>query len=76
MDKHTYSAQSVVDMSNYKPEIGYTAIAQVEAYWNALRGDKLLPKRSEIDPRGIERALENAFILERIAPGCASRAAT
>jgi hypothetical protein len=76
MDKHTYSAQRVVDMSNYKPEIGYTAIAQVEAYWNALRGDKLLPKRSEIDPRGIERALENAFILERIAPGCASRAAT
>jgi hypothetical protein len=71
MDKHIHKAQSVVDMSIYKPETGYAAVAQVEAYWNALRGENLLPKRSEIDPRGIERSLENAFILERIAPGIA-----
>lgn len=71
MDKHIHKAQSVVDMSIYKPETGYPAVAQVEAYWNALRGESMLPKRSEIDPRGIERALENAFILERIAPGIA-----
>ena len=71
MDKHIHKSQTVVDMSEYKPEIGYAGVAQLEAYWNALRGDNLLPKRSEIDPRGIERALENAFILERIAPGIA-----
>jgi hypothetical protein len=71
MDKHIHKEQTVVDMSEYKPETGYAAIAQVEAYWNALRGKNMLPKRSEIDPRGIERALENAFILERIAPGIA-----
>ncbi|MDF1727997.1 MAG: PAS domain-containing protein, partial [Sulfitobacter sp.] len=41
------------------------------AYWEALRGTRPMPKRSEIDPRGIELALEYAFILERIAPGVA-----
>ena len=30
-----------------------------------------MPRRAEIDPRGIENALEYAFILERIAPGMA-----
>ena len=46
-------------------------ISQGEAYWEALRGTRIMPKRSEIDPRGIEAALEHAFILERIAPGIA-----
>lgn len=46
-------------------------IAQVEAYWEALRGGRLVPDRSEVDPRGVDSALRNAFILERIAPGLA-----
>lgn len=44
------------------------AIAEVRAYWEALRNGRKVPLRSEIDPRGIERSLEYAFILERIAP--------
>lgn len=71
MDKQAQKAQNVVSMSDYQPETGFAPIAQVEAYWEALRGSKLLPKRSEVDPRGIEAALEYAFILERIAPGIA-----
>lgn len=71
MDKTTQNAQNVVCMSNHQPNNGFSAIAQVEAYWEALRDGRLLPKRSEIDPRGIEGALEYAFILERIAPGIA-----
>lgn len=71
MDNHRDKAQNVVSMSQYQPESGYAAISQVEAYWEALRGTRLMPKRSEIDPRGIETALEYAFILERIAPGIA-----
>lgn len=71
MDNYPHNAQNVVAMSDYQPETGYAAIAQVEAYWEAVRGARLLPKRSDIDPRGIEQALENAFILERIAPGIA-----
>jgi hypothetical protein len=71
MDKTAQNAQNVVSMSNYQPDTGFTAVAQVEAYWEALRGARLLPKRSEVDPRGLEAALEYAFILERIAPGIA-----
>lgn len=71
MDNLTHNAQTVVAMSDYQPDTGYAAIAQVEAYWEAVRGARLLPKRSDIDPRGIEQALENAFILERVAAGIA-----
>ena len=71
MDKSHHKSQNVVAMSEYQPESGYAAIAQVEAYWEALRGTRMVPKRSEIDPRGIEGALENAFIVERVGPGIA-----
>ncbi len=46
----------------------FPAIAEVRAYWEALRDGRAAPCRSEVDPRGIERALEHAFVLERIAP--------
>lgn len=49
----------------------YPAIQQVRAYWEALRGDRQVPDRAEISPRGIERALDNAFLLDRIGPGLA-----
>lgn len=71
MDKSNHKSQNVIEMSDHHPETGYAAIAQVEAYWEALRGARIVPKRSEIDPRGIEGALENAFIVERVAPGIA-----
>ncbi|MDP1667732.1 PAS domain-containing protein [Phaeovulum sp.] len=47
------------------------APALVRAYWEALRRGRLVPARAEVDPRGIEQALEYAFIAERIAPGMA-----
>jgi hypothetical protein len=39
--------------------------------WSALAAGGLPPRRAEIDPRGIEPALPDAFIAERIAPGLA-----
>lgn len=71
MDNATRTTQNVIQMSEYQPETGFTAISQVEAYWEDLRHGRLMPRRSEIDPRGLELALENAFILERVAPGVA-----
>ena len=71
MDNAPHNAQNVISMSNYQPETGFPALAQVEAYWNALRGNRLVPKRSDVDPRGIDTALENAFVLERITTGIA-----
>ncbi|WP_249275988.1 PAS domain-containing protein [Rhodobacter sp. JA431] len=44
-------------------------VAQMRAYWEGLRKGRDVPARAEIDPRGLESALEYAFILERVAPG-------
>lgn len=46
-------------------------LAQTRAYWEALRRDGRLPRREEIDPRGLSGALEEVFLIERIAPGMA-----
>jgi len=49
----------------------FPALAQLEAYWLALRLGDQIPHRADVDPRGLENVLEYAFILERIAPGVA-----
>ncbi|MFV0358920.1 PAS domain-containing protein [Tropicimonas sp.] len=49
----------------------FPAIRIVEGYWNELRQGRILPLRSDVDPRRIESALECTFMLERLAPGVA-----
>lgn len=49
----------------------HPALSQIEGYWDGLRRGRPVPLRAEVDPRGIDQALEYAFILERIAPGIA-----
>jgi len=71
MDNPIKLTQNVVTMSDYQPHNGYASLSLVEAYWDALRAGRDMPQRSEIDPRGIENALEHAFILERVATGVA-----
>ena len=51
--------------------VGFGAVQAVRGYWQALRVDGGLPRRDQIDPRGIAQALENVFLIERIAPGLA-----
>ena len=45
-----------------------TGLSNLRAYWEALRGDDPVPRRAQVDPRGIERALGIAFLAERVAP--------
>lgn len=47
------------------------ALDKIERYWNVVRANRLVPSRCEIDPRGLEGVLGNAFILERITGGLA-----
>jgi hypothetical protein len=47
----------------------HPALAQVRAYWDARRGTAPVPPHAGIDPRGIERALAQVFVGERVAPG-------
>ena len=48
-----------------------TALSTMRAYWEALRENGAVPRRAQVDPRGIENALDIAFLAERIAPGIA-----
>ena len=54
-----------------KDNADFPAVAQVEGYWDALSCGHLVPARTDINPRALETALENAFILECIATGVA-----
>jgi hypothetical protein len=46
-------------------------LAELRDYWQGLRRGRAIPLRSEVEPKGIRRALDYAFILERVAPGAA-----
>jgi hypothetical protein len=59
---------NIVPFAGARKDMRFPAMSEVRAYWEALRNGRLVPLRAEIDPRGIERALEYAFILEKIAP--------
>ncbi|WP_138464693.1 PAS domain-containing protein [Poseidonocella sp. HB161398] len=63
--------RDIVSLTSYKTTMQHSALSQLEAYWHGLRNGRVVPNRSDVDPRGIDRALEFAFILERIAPGMA-----
>ncbi|MEL6210763.1 MAG: PAS domain-containing protein [Pseudomonadota bacterium] len=56
-------------MSKLILETRFPEQTRLEAYWQQLRGTRLVPARTEVDPRAIESCLEYAFVLERIAPG-------
>jgi hypothetical protein len=56
-------------MGEMKPDLA--PLQQLRGYWEGLRIGSRLPERAQIDPRGISGALENAFLIERIAPGLA-----
>lgn len=60
---------NVVKLARFQKDMQFSAVQEMIAYWEALRAGRQVPLRSEVDPRGIEGALEYAFILEGIAPG-------
>ncbi|MBW6417191.1 PAS domain-containing protein [Celeribacter sp. PS-C1] len=65
------SGSNVVSLMPRRNDIHFPALKTVEAYWEGLRNGRPVPARAEVDPRGMQSALEFAFILERIAPGVA-----
>lgn len=44
----------------------FPGLSQIEAYWEALRGDARAPTRQRIDPRGLEGALGVTFLAEAL----------
>ena len=64
-------SDNIISLHRFDDGRGMTPVHQAEAYWSALRNGAEVPKRAQVDPRGLENILEHAFILERIAPGVA-----
>ncbi|WP_372840631.1 PAS domain-containing protein [Phaeovulum sp.] len=71
IDKVADDAGTVVTLATMEGGMRFRALGEVRAYWEALRKGRRVPARADVDPRGIESALEYAFIAERIAPGMA-----
>jgi hypothetical protein len=65
------NGRNVVSMTEREESQRRAPLRMVEAYWHGLCRDRQVPLRSEVDPRGIEPALEYAFLIEKIAPGMA-----
>jgi hypothetical protein len=68
MERETDQFGTVVTMGQNRVNARQIT-AELRAYWEGLRRGRLVPSRAEVDPRGIDRALEYSFILERVAPG-------
>ncbi len=66
------NGQGIVSMTDREKQKRLAPLRLLESYWQGLAGqDGQVPLRSQIDPRGIESALEFAFLGERIAPSLA-----
>ncbi|ODT57945.1 MAG: PAS domain-containing protein [Paracoccus sp. SCN 68-21] len=59
----------VVRLQDYDTCQPDRVLREMREYWNSIRKGRAIPARSDVDPRGIARTLDYAFILERIAPG-------
>ncbi len=64
-------SEQVIELTRFRGPGVRPALAQVEAYWEQVRGHRLAPSRVEIEPGGLEGTLKHVFILERIAKGLA-----
>lgn len=60
-----------VTLMNHDPAHADRVLREMRDYWSSLRSGKAVPARADVNPRGIARSLDYAFILERIAPGAA-----
>lgn len=61
----------LLHIADFEPVRPDRIIRDMRSYWESLRKGRAIPARSDIEPRSIRRALDYAFILERIAPGAA-----
>lgn len=62
---------SVLHLADYDHGSSALIVAELREYWNSLRHGRAIPTRADVEPQGIRRALDYAFILERVAPGAA-----
>lgn len=69
MKQATFTGANVVPIWQYKTMATHDIENEVLDYWQELCSGRPMPLRSEIDPTGLEGALENAFVAERTQTG-------
>jgi len=70
-DSSGAGGDQIVELTAFRGRNVRPFLAQVEAHWEDIRGRRLVPSRSEVDPRALQGALAHVFILERISTGLA-----
>ena len=68
---HPRGEGKLLRLADYEAARPDRVLGDLRAYWQSLRQGRAIPARADVEPRGIRRALDFAFILERIAPGAA-----
>ena len=68
MEHISQDKERIVSLDTYRPRSVQPPLAQIEAYWRALARNGELPRRRDVNPRGMEGALGHALVLERVAP--------
>ena len=59
-DKYGSDDGNVFSFQTGHPAQHGPALAKIEAYWTQIRRGRLVPARSEIDPRGLEGSLKKS----------------
>jgi hypothetical protein len=58
----------IIGSDSMKP---FDDLQGLRRYWDSMRVNGAVPRRTDIDPRNIQSLLEYALIIEKIAPGLA-----
>lgn len=61
--------RNIVSFGKYHSEMTQPILGQIRSYWEELRAGRLMPLRSEVDPREMSAFLEACFVLERVPGG-------
>lgn len=61
--------RNIISFGKYHDEMTQPVLTQIRAYWEELRAGRLMPLRSEVDPREMSPFLETCFVLERVSSG-------
>lgn len=62
-------AEAAAEARLHEDDAVENAMAEMRAYWQGLRRQGALPRRQDIQPRGMAGVLPGAFMVERTAPG-------
>ena len=61
--------RNIVSFGKYHSQMTQPVLSQIRSYWEELRAGRLMPLRSEVDPREMSPFLESCFVLERVPSG-------